>query len=171
VDNVGSGAAKYLSQFSDVTSLLGSFPLTDPVTGNAGQPWLFNGNILVDIKGSSAAALVLTDFGGWQAPPMLGSQRFRRLRVEVWVDAQRDALGNIITTSQGVINAGNVVFNAVHRRLQRRDPDTVMWGDMVTFACQLLTEPAFNRLPDGDWAMLGIASYGVSFSGWSDAVA
>jgi hypothetical protein len=171
MDDVGSGAAKYLSQFSDVTSLLGSFSVTDPVTGNQGKPWLFNGNILVDIKGSAAAALVLIDFGGWQAPPMLGSQRFRRLRVDLYVDAQRDVQGNIIQSDQATINTGNAVFNAVHRRLQRRDPDTIVWGDMVTFACQLLTEPAFNRLPDGDWAMLGIATYGVSLSGWTDAVA
>jgi hypothetical protein len=170
MDDVGSGAAKYLAQFSDVTSLLGSFPLTDPQAGNQGKPWLFNGNMLVDIKGSTKAALVVADFGGWSSPPQLGSQRFRRLRVDVWVDAQRDSLGNIIATDQGTINAGNTIFNAVQRHLHRRDPDTVVWGDMVTFACQLLTEPTFIRIPDGDWAMQGTATYGVSISGWTDAV-
>ena len=170
MDDVGSGGAKFLSQFSDVTSLLGVFPPTDPVVGNQNQPWLFNGNLLVNIKGTSVAALVLTDAGGWSAPPMLGSQRFRRLRVDVYVDVQRDALGGIMSSDQGTINRGNQVFNAVHRRLHRRDPDTIVWGDMVTFACQLLNEPIFNLLPDGDRAMLGTASYGVSLSGWTDAV-
>lgn len=169
-DDVGSGAAKYLATFTDVTSLLGSFSLTDPVTSNQGKPWLFNGNMLVDIKGTSKSALVVSDFGGWSPPPLLGSQRFRRLRVDVWVDAQRDTQGNIIATDQGTINTGNAVFNAVHRHLHRRDPDTVTWGDMVTFACQLLTEPQFTRIPDGDWAMMGTATYGVSLSGWTDAV-
>lgn len=170
MDDVGSGAAKYLSGFSDVTSLLGSFSLTDPIVGNQGQPYLFNSDLLVDLKGTSAAALVVSDFGGWSAPPMLGSQRFRRLRVDVWQDALRDAEGNVSISTEGMVNLANVVFNAVQRHLHRRDPDTVVWGDLVTFACQLLTEPQFAKVPDGDWGMLGTAYYGVSFSGWTDAV-
>jgi hypothetical protein len=167
-DDVGSGSAKYLSQFSDVTSLLGAFPAGDPISGNAGQPYLFNSDLLVNLKGSQAAAVVCADFGGWSAPPMLGSQRFRRLRVDVYQDAQRDALGNIVSTHQATVNMLNTVFNAVQRHLHRRDPDTVVWGDMVTFACQLLTEPAWLPLPNGDWGMWGSAVYGVSLSGWTD---
>lgn len=170
MDDVGSGAAKYLSGFSDVTSLLGSFSLTDPVTGNQGQPYLFNSDLLVDLKGTTAAALVLSDFGGWSAPPMLGSQRFRRLRVDVYQDALRDAEGNVSVSTEGMVNLANAVFNAVQRHLHRRDPDTVVWGDLVTFACQLITEPQFVKVPDGDWGMLGTAYYGVSYSGWTDAV-
>lgn len=169
-DDIGSGAAKYLSQFSDVTALLGSFPGNDPVTGNQGKPWLFNANILVDIKGSSAAALVLSDFGGWTPPPGMSGARNRRLRVDIYQDAQRDGLGNIVQSDAATVNAANHVFNVVHLHLQRRDSDTVTWGDMVTYACQLLTEPDPARLPDGDWAMLGTAVYGVSFSGWTDAL-
>jgi hypothetical protein len=170
VDDVGSGAARYLAQFADVTSLLGSFSLSDPIAGNAGQPYLFAADLLVNLKGTSAAALVLSDFGGWSAPPMLGSQRFRRLRADVWQDAPRDSEGNVSTSTEGIVNLANAVFNAVQRHLHRRDPDTVVWGDMVTFACQLLTEPQFSKVPDGDWGMLGTAYYGVSLSGWTDAV-
>lgn len=172
-DDVGSGAAKYLSQFSDVMSLLGSFSVTDPITGNQGKPWLFageTGGLLVNIKGSQSGALVCTDFGGWSPPPMLGSQRFRRLRVDIYQDALRDVNGNVTSTHENTINLANALFNAVQRHLHRRDPDTVVWGDMVTFACQLLTEPTFVALPDGDWAMWGTAIYGVSLSGWTDVV-
>lgn len=169
-DDIGSGAAKYLSQFADVTSLLGSFSSTDPIAGNQGRPWLFNANLLIDIKGSAAAALVLSDFGGWTAPPQLSGARNRRLRVDIYQDAQRDSQGNIVQTDAATVNAVNHIFNVVHLHLQRRDPDTVVWGDLVTYACQLLTEPAPARLLDGDWAMLGTAVYGVSFSGWTDAL-
>lgn len=170
-DDVGSGAAKFLNQFSDVTSLLGSFSVSDPNTGLRGVPWLFNSNILADIKGSGAAAVVLSDFGAWTAPQQLSGARNRRLRVDIYQDARRDAGGNIAVTDAGTINAGNHLFNTMHLHLQRRDSDTVVWGDLVTYACQVITEPAFARLPDGDWAMLGTAVYGVSFSGWTDTLA
>lgn len=170
-DDVGSGAAKFLSQFSDVKSLLGSFSLSDPNTGLRGLPWLFNSNILIDIKGTSAAALVLSDFGGWTVPLAMSGARNRRLRVDIYQDAQRDAQGNIIATDASTINAVNHIFNTVHLHLQRRDSDTVVWGDLVTYSCQVITEPAPARLPDGDWGMLGTAVYGVSFSGWTDALA
>lgn len=170
-DDVGSGAAKYLSQFPDVTSLLGRFSSTDPNVSLRGVAWLFNANLLADIKGSSSAALVLSDFGSWTAPLPLSGARNRRLRVDIYQDAQRDSLGNIIQTDAGTVNAVMHVFNTVHLHLQRRDSDTVLWGDMVTYACQLVTEPAAARIPDGDWAMLGTAVYGVSFSGWTDALA
>lgn len=173
MDSIASGAFKLLSQFSDVTSLLGSFSNADPVAGNRGKPWLFSENILVDIKGTSSIAVVVYDFGGWQMPPQLGTQRFRRLKVEFWVDPQRDGAGNIIVTSSATKLRGAAVFNAVHFRLQRTDPDTVLWGDMVTNACTLLQEPDFAQVPDGDSQGMGLlqgtAFYGVSFTGWTDA--
>lgn len=169
-DDVGSGSFKYLSTFADVTSLLGSFSITDPVAGNQGQPYLFNSDILVDMKGTSQAAVVCSDFGGWAAPPQLGTQRFRRLRIDIWVDPSRDSSGGVTVTTADTVNRGNVVFNAIHRHLHRRDPDAVVWGDLVTYGCQLLTEPAFTRVPDGDWLMLGTAVYAVYLSGWTDVV-
>lgn len=169
IDDVGTGAWKYLSQFSDVTSLLGSFPSNDPIVANQNQPWLFTGDILTNIKGSSSIAVVVSDFGGWSPPPQLGSQRFRRLRVDIWVDPVRSS-GNVSSTSAATVNRGNQVFNAIHRHLHRRDPDTVVWGDLVTFGCQLLSEPQFALVPDGDWSQLGSATYGVYIAGWTDSL-
>lgn len=168
MDDVGSGAARYLSGFPNVTGLLGSFSGADPVVANRGLPWLFAGDLLVTIKGSGSAALVLTDYGGWSAPPMLGSQRFRRLRVDLYQDSQRDSQGNVNSSHETTINLLNALFNAVHGHLHRRDPDTILWGDMVTFGAQLLTEPVPVPLPDGDWAMWQTAIYGVYLSGWTD---
>lgn len=166
---MASGGVKYLSQFTDVTSLLGAFPGTDPVAVNQNKPWLFNGDILVNIKGSSAVAIVLSDFGGWSAPVPFSTMRFRRLRVDIYVDALRDSGGNITETSGDTGARGTTAFNALHFRLQRTDSDVVFWGDLSTLACQLLTEPQFVRLPDGDWGQLGTAYYGLTLAGWSDA--
>lgn len=170
MDDVGTGSWRYLSGFSDVTSLLGSFSLADPVIGNRGMPYLFTSDLVVNLKGTTQAAVVCSDFGGWSPPPQLGSQRFRRLRVDVYVDPVRDAALNISQTNAATVNRANQVFNAVQRHLHRRDPDTVVWGDLVTFGCQLLTEPQFASVPNGDWMLMGSATYGVYLSGWTDAI-
>ncbi len=169
-DDPGTGAFRYLSTFSDVTSLLGSFSLSDPVTGNQGRPWLFAGDILVNMKGTSQLAAVCADFGGHGAPPMLGGQRFRRLRVDIWADPVRDSAGGVLRTSADTVNRANAVFTAVNRRLHRRDPDTVTWGDLVTYGCTLLTEPTWAEVPDGDWLMRGSAVYAVYIAGWTDVL-
>lgn len=177
MDDVARGAVKFLSGFSDVTSLLGSFPLNDPVGGNAGKPWLFSDNrnmdgspgMLTRVEGTSKAALVCSDFGSWDVPPALGTLRFRRLRVDIWIDPNRDANSNIIDSSSITSNRGLAVFAAVQFRLQRTDPDTVLWGDLVTVGCQLLVDAVFTPVTDGDGLQRGTAYYGVAASGWSDA--
>jgi hypothetical protein len=171
-NDVASGAVAYLSGFSDVTSLLGSYSGSDPNPGFAGRPWLFsdsNQGVLQVMEGSSAAALVLGDYGGWDVPPPLGTIRFRRLRLDVWVDPLRDASANVTETSSITDNRGLAVFAAVQFRLQRTDPDAVFWVDLCTIGCQLLTDIQFTPVPDGDWLRRGTAYFGVQCSGWSDA--
>jgi hypothetical protein len=163
---------RYLSAFADVTSLLGSFSSTDPNSGFAGKPWLFSDNnagVLKVMEGSSASAVVCGDYGGWDVPPPLGTLRFRRLRVDVWTDPLRDASSNVTETSSLTANRALGVFAAVQFRLQRTDPDAILWGDLCTVGCQLLTDVQFLPVTDGDWLLRGAAYYGVQFSGWSDA--
>lgn len=169
MDDIASGACRYLASFSDVTALLGSFSNTDPITANQGKPWIFNGDPLVTLEGSSAAALVCTDFGGWQPPPQLGTWRFGRLAVQVYIDPARDSSRNITETSALTVNRGNAVFNAVQFRLQRTDPDVIVWGDMATTGCQLLTDGLWGAVPDGDHLLVKQVFYGISWSGWTDA--
>lgn len=177
MDDVGSGAVKYLGGFTDITSRLGAFAGNDPITANAGKPWLFNDTIsqasapgvLTRVKGTQQAALVVADFGGWDVAPPLGSVRFRRLRVDIWIDPARDGTGNVAETSGLTTNRGLAVFSAVQYRLQRKDGDAIAWGDLVTVGCQLLTDITWTAVPDGDWLQRGTAYYGVTCSGWSDA--
>jgi len=173
MDDVGTGAVRWLSGFADVTSLLGKFPGTDPIAANAGRPWLFSdtttSGVLARVEGTGQAALVLADFGGWEVPPPLGSARFRRLRADVWIDPVRDGSGNATESSSLTTNRGLAVFAAVQARLQRKDPDTVLWGDLVTTGCQLLTDISFTAVPDGGGLQRGTAYYGVTCAGWTDA--
>lgn len=172
MDDVAGGGVKFLSGFSDVTSLLGSFPLSDRVPVNAGRPWLFsdtNQGVLATLEGSGAAAIVCGDFGGWDVPPPMGTLRFRRLRVDVWVDPQRDDSNNVTETSSLTTNRGLAVFAAAQFHLHRTDSDAVLWGDLCTVGCQLLTDVQFTQVPDGDGLQRGTAFYGVACSGWSDA--
>jgi hypothetical protein len=171
-DDVGTGAVRFLSTCSDVTGLLGSFSRTDPIAANASKPWLFSDTsqgVLTVVKGTSAAALVMADFGGWDVPPPLGTLRFRRLRADIWIDPARDGNGNVTETSSLTTNRGLAVFAALQFRLQRTDADAVFWGDLCTVGCQLLTDVVFTAVPDGDWMQRGIAYYGVQCAGWSDA--
>jgi hypothetical protein len=177
MDDVGTGAVKLLTACDDVTELLGLFSLTDPVAPNGGRPWIFADTIslagapgvLTRVEGTQQAALVLSDFGGWEAPAMLASARFRRLRVDVWVDPVRDGNNNVAETSALTTNRGLAVFAAAHSHLQRRDSDVQVWGDLVTFGCQLLADITFSPVPDGDWLQRGTAYYGVYCAGWTDA--
>jgi hypothetical protein len=169
VDDIASGSVQYLAGFADITSLLGSFSVSDLITANAGKPWIFNADPLVTIEGSSEAALVCADFGGWQAPPQLGTWRFGRLGVFIYIDPARDSGRNITETSALTINRGNAIFAAVQFRLQRTDPDAVLWGDMVTTGCQLLSDGPWQMLSDGDHLLVKQSFYGISFSGWADA--
>jgi hypothetical protein len=164
-DDIASGAVQFLTQFPDVTTLLGAFSNTDPITSNAGRPWIFNADPLVTLEGSSAAGIVCADLGGWQAPPQLGTWRFGRLAVAIYIDPARDSLRNVTETSALTINRGNAVFAAVQYRLQRTDPDVVVWGDLVTTGCQLLSDGPWQPVPDGDHLLVKQAFYGVSFTG------
>jgi hypothetical protein len=52
--------------------------------------------------------------------------------------------------------------------MQRTDPATVLWGDMVTTGCQLLSDGPWAAVGDGDHMLAKQAYYGVSFTGWTD---
>jgi hypothetical protein len=172
---VASGAVQYLSAVPAVTSLLGSFAQTDPSPGFAGRPWIFKDDRLVRLEGQSvvygaqAVCLVCTEAGGWAVPEPLTTPYFMRLEVGIYVDPLRDAAHNITETSGTTRQRGRAVAAAVRSALHRTDPDAVLWGDLRTVGCQLLTEPQFLPDPDGDGIQAGMAYYGVLVFGASDA--
>lgn len=171
MDSVATGAVQFLSGFTDVTSLLGSFSVSDPIVANQGKPWLFSDNnagVLARVEGTQQSAIVCVDFGGWSTPIPVSTWRFRRLRVDIWTDPLRDTGNNITESSVYTANRCLAVFAAVQYHLQRVDPQVQVWGDMVTTGCSLLTEPQPSPVTDGDFLLRATAYYGVSFSGWTD---
>jgi hypothetical protein len=171
VDDVGSAAVRFLLGISAVTSQLGVFSPSDPVSANQNVPWIFDNDILVDIQNTGAAALVCSTAGNWSAPIPNGTARFMRLSVEFYVAPQRDANLNVTETPGVTINRGEALFALVNSFLHRRDSDTQVWGDLVTDGCQLLAEGQFVKMPtgDGDWMQYKQSFYGVGATGWTDA--
>lgn len=175
---IAAAAQQFLAGFSDVIASVGAFPVNDPIAGNAGKPFLFAENMLIDVRSyPSTTAAVLTDTGGWQTPMALNTFRFRRLRLDIYVDPLRDSEGNVTETATYTEDRGLATFVAFNRHLHRRDPDAQTWGDdhLVTLQSQLITEPDFTQLPSasgsGFTTQLGSAYYGVTFSGWLDVAA
>lgn len=173
---MASGAVRYLQAASAVTALVGSFPSTDPNPGFAGKPWIFKDDRLVRTEGQSvtygaqAVALVCADAGGWSVPAPLTTPRFTRLAVAIYVDALRDSGHNITETAGATRQRGKAVFNAIQARLHRTNPDAVLWGDLRTVGCELVTEPQFMDDPDADGGQAGTAYFGVLIFGATDGV-
>lgn len=156
-DTVASGVVRYLLTIPAVTAVVGSFP-------DSGTPWLFRDKLLARVEDSSSVAMVFSAFGQWSAPSDGSTKRFPRLSVEIYADPQRDATGNITSTSEAEVR-GTAAWAVVNRFLHRMDSDTVNWGDLVTTGSTLLTEPQFYETPDGDHLLRGQALYGVQVSG------
>ncbi len=176
MDDVGSGAVKFLSGLTAVTAALGSFPANDANTSLQGKPWIFKDDLLVRMEGQSifyvtqALALVCSDGGGWAVPAPLTTPRFTRLQVDIYVDPLRDSGHSITETSGATKQRGKAMFTLANLYLHRTSPDAVLWGDLRTVGCELLTEPRFEPVPDGDGLQLGTAFFGVMVFGSTDTV-
>jgi len=168
MDDVASGAVRYLAQSSAIRSLLGFIPASDPNQANVGQPFIFRANLLATLEGTSQAAIVCSDFGGFEAPVEYSTQRFQRLSVEFYVDALRDSSNNVIESPGATAGRCNNIFSVVHGYLQRRDPETIVWGDLVTLGCALRAEGRTQPSPDGDWMQYKQVFYEVRLGGFTD---
>ena len=170
MDDVGGGAVQYLVTFADVKALVGAFASNDPNPGFANQPWIFKDDPLARLEGTGSSAIVCSYAGGWSEPTSLTTARYNRLSVELWTDPLRDASNNIVETSGVTKQRMQTLFNTVNLHLHRTNPDMVMWGDLRTVGCQLITEPQPYPIPDGDGLLRGQAYYGVSWFGSSDTI-
>jgi hypothetical protein len=169
MDDVSSGAVAYISTLTDVLALIGAFPADDSNPANRNVPWVFKEDILCTVEGSSKAAIVCRQAGGWGAARPLNTERFMRLMVDLWVDPDRDSGFNVQASSGAVIKKADQIFSVLNSHLHRRNPQAVAWGDLVTTSCDLLAEPGpWEMVPDGDYCIKGTATYGVLSYGWTD---
>jgi hypothetical protein len=171
LDNPASGAVQYLSSFSQITSLVGAFSSSDAITANASLPYIFLDDLLVDLKGTSASALVLSTAGSMGAAAPMSTARPERLLVEIYSDFLRDASRNIIETSGNTIQRMEQLFDYVHAVLHRTSSQPVVWGDLITVGCTLISKGQPAMIPDGEGAMQRLQSfYEVDCFGWTDTV-
>lgn len=171
MDDAASGAVQYLSAFTSITGLLGNFGSSPQVAANAGKPYIFKNDLLVDLKGTSASAIVLSTAGSMGASAAFSTARMERLLVEIYTDFLRDANLNIIETSGATIQRMEQLFNYVHAALHRTSSLQVIWGDLLTVGCELVSKGQPAMIPDGEGAMQRMQSfYAVTTFGWTDTV-
>lgn len=180
MDTVASAAVKYLGTLADVTALLGAYPSTDTI--NAGKPFVFGGDIGYTMQGTGAVALVCQNFGTYTTAPDLTTWMAFRLAVVIWVDPARDSGNNIIESSITTQSRGHAVFTKMNFHLHRTNGDRQQWGDMLTTSSRLLTGPQFVPAEDSgavargmspgttSHPQIGVAYYGVTVFGYTDAV-
>lgn len=172
MDDVGTAAFQYLSTVPNVVAQVGSFPLNDPVVANQGLPWIFTGDLLVLLQNTSSAAVVCHDAGMAASPLPLGTALARRLQLDIYVDPARDINNNITSTKGDTRNRGNALIASLFAALHRTNPDTQVWGDLVTVNSQLLSEADWLDTPegDGDGMQMKTLYYSVLTGGWTDSV-
>lgn len=170
MDDVASGALQYLATFPAITTLLGVVTANDPVSGNRGLPLLFRENLLADLKGTGASAIVCSNAGGWGSAVPYATQRFSRLQVDIYTDSARDAGYNATGSPGQTVQRCEKLFSQVQSVLHRTDPQAVVWGDLVTVQCTLLAEGQTRPSQDGDWMQQKTIFYGVMHTGWLDVV-
>jgi len=180
VDTIASAAVRYINTLADVTAMLGSFPSSD--SANSGKPFVFGGELLYTVEGTSSVALVCRNFGTYTTAPDLSTWMGYRLGVTIWVDPARDSNGNYTESAITTQSRGMAVFTKLNYHLHRTNPDTQQWGDLVTASSRLLTGPNFLPVQDAggqDQLMapgttshpqVGTAYYGVTVFGVTDAV-
>lgn len=169
MDNVASGAVKYLLQNSQVVSLVGTVPATDPNPANIGTPFIFRKDLMTTLQGTSSVALVCSDYGAFDAPVGYSTLRFQRLSVEIYADPLRSA-NNALESPGATASRCDSMFGILHGYLQRRDPQAVIWGDLITLSCMLLAEGQTHAVAggDGDWMQYKQIFYGLQLGGFTD---
>ncbi len=155
--SLAKAAREYLVQFPRLRALLGS--------GMGFETWIFRGQDdqakpYVNMEGSGQAALLLRQDGGWATPNRHNTLEFPRLVVEVYVDPERDGLGNEI--GPDVSDRMAQIWQTLDRHLRNVDHTEVWWGDLRTIGCDRLDTPSVFPFPDSGGIRIARAAYGVS---------
>ncbi len=151
-------AVKYLLSISDVVNVVGKTPQTN-------KPYIFRDEEIVNLESGHyqpVSAIVVQDAG-----PIVSLQlsrfRGRRLRITIWANGSRDVSGNL-TGPKATHDKIATTFAVLDRYMHRTSPETVVWGDYRTLACNRiidLSEPI--AVSEGDGIMIASVYYEVFF--------
>jgi hypothetical protein len=156
--DVQGAAVLYLLNIPEVVAAVGKTVIT-------AKPFIFRDEMIVNLESkeyTAVSAIVIEDAGP-MASLQLSAFRGRRLRMTIWANGDRDALGNFINPRSVRLKIDDT-FKIVDRYLHRKDTEMVQWPGLLTVSCDRildLSEPV--ALSEGDGIMIASAYYSVYF--------
>jgi hypothetical protein len=157
-ETIQKAATKYLLSVSEVVNAVGKFDVSL-------KPFIFRDEMLANLESNEYAPVsaVVVEDGGPIATPTITRFRSRRLRVTIWANGTRDALGNL-TDPSSVEEKINDTFLVLDKYLHRTDPAPVLWSTIVTISSDRIgdiSEPV--GITDGDGIKIASVNYAVYF--------
>lgn len=155
--DVQGAAVLYLLSIPEVVAAVGS---TD-----SAKPFIFRDEMLVNLESQeySAVSAIVVEDAGPMGSLQLSGFRGRRIRLTIWANGDRDALGNF-NNPRSVRLKIDATFKSVDKYLHRKDTTTVQWPGLLTVSCDRildLNEPV--AISEGDGIMIASAYYSVYF--------
>lgn len=151
-------ARRELAITPEVTNLLGRDVTWDT--------YIFRWRPFVEIEGTGASMIVLSERGGWAQPNRHNTARFPLLQVEVFTDPQRATTG--VPKGQPAEahvtpeDKAGLVFQAVDRVFHVPQGGELAWSDLRIVSSLRNTEPTTVPVPGGDGVVRLLASYAVT---------
>lgn len=179
------GCRNLLVQVPEIKALISAKKIGRSKTWSDG--WIFDGKPYITIeKYSNLALVIITDAGGWQAPNGHNSSRFPQIFVDVWASPTRHDDGSEVSPDADLLIED--VFDAMRPYLHTTNVDVPgrtgdafipymgkpghprIWGTAEEISSQtgvrvisseILGEPTFSDVSDGNGARMGRISVGV----------
>jgi len=155
-ETIQRAAVNYLLTLPEVTASVGS---------NDEGPFIYRNEIIVNLEDNqySAVSAIVVEDGGPLAVNSLTRFRARRLRVTIWANGIRDAIGNL-TQPATVPEKINDTFIVLDKFLHRTDPEPVMWSTIKTISSDRIGDlSAPVSVIDGDGIQIATVNYSVLF--------
>jgi hypothetical protein len=157
-ETIQKAAVKYLLGVPEIVAAVGKTTVTE-------KPFIFRGEMNVNLEDNqySAVAAIVVEDGGPLAVNAISRFRARRLRVTIWANGTRDAIGNLLSPV-GVEEKINDTFLILDKYLHRTDPEPVVWSTIQTISSDRigdLSEPV--SVIDGDGIQIATVNYSVFF--------
>ncbi len=127
-----------------------------------GKPFIFHKRIADNVEKTGKAALVVMDGGYFGQGNDYNTERFKRIRLELWAGPARDAQGLVINNSEAEDRLDDI-YNAVDKVLHRVNNEPQLWGDRWVLTSKRIGDLVYYPVNDGTEICYGTAYYGISF--------
>lgn len=157
-ETIQRAAVNYLLTVPEVVAAVGKF-------SDSQKPFIFRGEMIANLEDDqyTAVSAIVVEDGGPLAVNAVSRFRARRLRITIWANGNRDAVGNLLSPV-GVEEKINDTFIVLDKVMHRTDPEPVLWSTVRTISCDRigdLSEPV--PVIDGDGIQIATVNYAVFF--------